>query len=242
MGDYLDQYFCSSSWSDMNVKERSSWVHSEPEQPNPLPPSSLGVNQDDKINSLSPNEELDCGVEHGLMLGESGPEMAGDQNCCVNFSKEMFNENFGYENLGLQFNAAVDSFSGSLSLGSSKDLPVVGDMTPSLSFIERGHVICNGGESSEFRRSFTGLESLSPIPQLWHPQQPYDSVSSLPTFMGQTRMQSSCLQGENGNVDDDDGNINRFVEIDKILQPENLSASINAKVLISNYDYFVCFI
>ncbi|XVF48821.1 hypothetical protein PTKIN_Ptkin03bG0219300 [Pterospermum kingtungense] len=235
MDDYLDQYFSSSSWSDVNVKG------------NALPPSSLGVLQDDKDNSpvtmissnhsmeclashstppLVPNAEPGCGVEHGLLFGVSGPEMAG-QNCCSNFSKDMFDANFGFGNQGLQFNTAIES-SGSVSLGSSKNLPAVANTTPSLSFNEGGHVICSGGESSEFGRSLTGLETLSPVPQLWHPQ-PYDNVSSFPTLIGQTRMQSSCLQGECGNVDDDDGNINRFVEIDKILQPENLSASINAK-------------
>ncbi|GMI81349.1 hypothetical protein HRI_001804200 [Hibiscus trionum] len=132
-------------------------------------------------------------VQAGLMSGECGLQMDGE-NC-----------SFGFGNLGLQFDAAVHS----------KDFPVVGDMTPS-----RGHVICNGGESTEFRRSFTDSETLSAIPQLWHLQQ-YDSVSSL---------QSSYLQGENGNGNvDDEGNINRFIEIDKILQPENFSASVNAK-------------
>ncbi|XVE97825.1 hypothetical protein REPUB_Repub03eG0052200 [Reevesia pubescens] len=246
MDDYLDQYFSSSSWSDVNVKERSSWVHSDlDDQPHALLPSSLGVYQDDKNNSalsiISSNRSMEClaaqntpslvprgesgsGVEHGLLSGEDGAQMDGE-NCSGNSSKEMLNGSLGFGNLRLQFNTAVHS-SGSLSLGSSKDLPAVGDLSPSLSFNERGHVICNGAESSEFRRSPTGLET-PPIPQLWHPQL-YDGVSSLPTLMGQTRMQSSCLQGENGN-EDDDGNINRFVEIDKILQPENFSASINAK-------------
>ncbi|GMI94944.1 hypothetical protein HRI_003163700 [Hibiscus trionum] len=198
MDDYLDQYFCSSSWPDVdvNVKERSSW-----------PAGSLGVYQDDKnnvpVSLIGSNHGMEglaahgtsLGVvEHGLMSGEGGPQM------------------------GLQFNGDVHC-SGSTSLGSLKGLRVVGDMTSSQSFNERGNVMCNGGESSEFQRSLT----LSPIPQLWHPQ-PYDGLlSSLPTLMGQTRMQSSCLRGDNGNADD------RFVEIDTILQPENLSASINGK-------------
>ncbi|EOY30144.1 Transcription factor bHLH69, putative isoform 1 [Theobroma cacao] len=243
MDDYLDQYFSSSSWSDVNVNERSSWVHCEPDQPNALLPSSIGVYQDDKTSSpvrmissnhtmgclaaqdRIPSGESGCGVELGLLSGEGEPQMDG-QNCSSNSTKEMLNGSLAFANVELQFNTAVHS-SGSLSLGSPKDLSVVGDLTPSLSFNERGHVICNEGESSEFRRSLTGLETLSPIPKLWHPQ-PYDGVSSLPTLMGQTRMEISCLQGENGTVNND-GNINRFVEIDKILQPENLSASISAK-------------
>ncbi|WRX33659.1 Myc-type [Theobroma cacao] len=244
MDDYLDQYFSSSSWSDVNVNERSSWVHCEPDQPNALLPSSIGIYQDDKTSSpvrmissnhtmgclaaldSIPSGESGCGVEHGLLSGEGEPQMDG-QNCSSNSTKEMLNGSLAFANVELQFNTAVHS-SGSLSLGSPKDLSVVGDLTPSLSFNERGHVICNEGESSEFRRSLTGLETLSPIPKLWHPQ-PYDGVSSLPTLIGQTRMESSCLQGENGTVNND-GNINRFVEIDKILQPENLSASISAKL------------
>ncbi|XVE70778.1 hypothetical protein DITRI_Ditri10aG0098100 [Diplodiscus trichospermus] len=245
MDDYLDQYFSSSSWSDVNVKERSSWIHGEPEQPHALLSCSLGVYQDGKNNSpvsmigsnhsmeclaatstpLVPNES-GCGVQNGLLSGECGPQMDGE-NCRGNSSKEMLKGSFGFGNLELQFNTAVHS-SGLLSLDSSKDLPVVGNMTSSLSFNGRGHVISNGGESSEFQRSLPRLETLSPISQFWHPQ-PYEGVSSLPTLIGQTRMQSSCLQGENGNIDGYDGNINRFVEIDKILQPENLSPSINTK-------------
>lgn len=197
MDDYLDQYFSSLSWSDVNFKERSPWVLSEPDQPNALLPSS-------PISMIGMNHGMECLATQSTPLGV-GPQTNG-------------------ESLGLQFNAGVHSS------GSLKGLQVVGDMTTlSQSFNEGGDVICNGGESSEFQRSLTGLETLCSIPQLWHPQ-PYDGlISSLP--MGQTRMQSSSLQGDNGNVDD--GNINRFVEIDKFLQLENLSASINAKVLLS---------
>ncbi|KAA3490020.1 Transcription factor bHLH82-like protein [Gossypium australe] len=204
MDDYLDQYFSSSSWSDVNVKERSYWVHNEPDQPNEVFPSS-------NFNSI------ECLAAHNTPplvhnRGSGGLQMNGE-NCSGNSSQEIMNGSFELRNLGLQLNTDVHS-SGSLSLVSSNDAPV-GDMIPSLSFNERGRMISNGGESSEFLRSFSGLETLSPIPQLWH-LQPYDSVSSLPTLVGQTKV-------------DDEGNINRFIEIDEILQPENLSASINAK-------------
>ncbi|OMO67113.1 hypothetical protein CCACVL1_20787 [Corchorus capsularis] len=103
MDDYLDQCFTSSSWSDMNVKERSSWVHSEPDdQPDALlSAGSLGVyNQDDNKNSspvrmlgsdhgtigclpeqdispsLAPSAESGCGVDHSLLPGE------GDGQIC----------------------------------------------------------------------------------------------------------------------------------------------------------------
>ncbi|KAL1159736.1 hypothetical protein V6Z11_A07G018600 [Gossypium hirsutum] len=193
MDDYLDQYFASSSWPDVNFKERSPWVLSEPDQPNALLPSS-------PISMIGMNHGMECLATQSTPLGV-GPQTNG-------------------ESLGLQFNAGVHSS------GSLKGLQVVGDMTTlSQSFNEGGDVICNGGESSEFQRSLTGLETLCSIPQFWQPQ-PYDGlISSLP--MGQTQMQSSSLQGDNGNVDD--GNINRFVEIDKFLQLENLSAPINAK-------------
>ncbi|KAK8988589.1 hypothetical protein V6N11_029972 [Hibiscus sabdariffa] len=223
MDDYLDPCF-SSSWSDVDDKERSSWFHTEPDQPNQLLPNSLGVYHDDENTSPLSMEGLVAHdntppllhVEAGLVSGEGGLQTDGE-NSSGNSSQEMLNGNFGFGNLGLQFNTALHS----------NDLPVVGDMTPFLSFNERGHMICNGGEFSEFPSSFTDSETLSPIPQLWHLQR-YDSVSSLPTLMGPTGIQSSYLQGENGNVDDE-GNINRFIEIDKILQPDNLSASVDAK-------------
>ncbi|XP_039024126.1 transcription factor bHLH133-like [Hibiscus syriacus] len=219
MDYYLDPYFSSSWLTDVNVKEISSWFHAEPHQLNQVLPSSLGVYQDDgngsPLSMIGSNHSMEClathdnnpplvHVEAGLMSGEGGLQMDGE-NCSGNSSKELLNGGFGFESPGLQYNTAVHS----------EDLPVVGDMTPSLSFNERGHMICNGGET------------LSPIPQLWHLQH-HDSVSSLPTLMRQTRMQSSYLQGESGNVDDE-GNIDRVIEIDKILQPENLSASVNPK-------------
>ncbi|MBA0864871.1 hypothetical protein Goshw_006837 [Gossypium schwendimanii] len=217
MDDYLDQYFSSSSWSDVNVKERSYWVHNEPDQPNEVFPSSnfnsIECLAAHNMPPLVHNRGSGCSVEHGLLYGEGGLQMNGE-NCSGNSSQEMMNGSFELRNLGLQLNTDVHS-SGSSSLVSLNDVPVVADMIPSLSFNERGRMISNGGESSEFRRSFTGLETLSPIPQLWH-LQPYDSVSSLPTLVGQTKV-------------DDEGNINRFIEIDEILQPENLSASINSK-------------
>ncbi|OMO86389.1 hypothetical protein COLO4_21199 [Corchorus olitorius] len=244
MDDYLDQYFSSSSWSDMNVKERSSWVdHSEPDHPDALLSGSLGVyNQDDGFTknsspvrmmgsnhaigclpaqdispSLAPSAESGCGVDHGLLPGE------GDhgQICSGNSSNEMMmNGNLGFGNMGLKhFHTSAHS-SGSLSCSEK-------DMIPSLPF--------NGAETSVFRRSLTGLESLSSIPQSsWHPQ-PYDhGVSSFPSLVGQTRIQRSCLPGENGTLDNEKS-INRFVEIDKIFQSETINAKGKQDALYSSF-------
>lgn len=51
MDEYLDHYFSSSSWWDVNAKERSSWDYSEPLQQNQLLPNSIGVYKDDEKNS-----------------------------------------------------------------------------------------------------------------------------------------------------------------------------------------------
>ena len=75
--------------------------------------------------SLEPNREPGCGVGHGLLFREGGPQMDGE-NYCGDSSKEMLNGKFGFENLGLQFNTIVHPF-GSLSLVSSKYILIVGD-------------------------------------------------------------------------------------------------------------------
>ncbi|GMI90046.1 hypothetical protein HRI_002673900 [Hibiscus trionum] len=141
MDDYLDPCF-SSSWSDENSSPLSMIGSNHSIE-------WLAAHDDNNNNNNNNNNPPLVHVHAGSMSGECGLQMDGE-NC-----------SFGFGNLGLQFDAAVHS----------KDLSVVGDMTPSLSFNERGHVICNGGESAEFRRSFTDSGTLSAIPQLWHLQQ-----------------------------------------------------------------------
>ncbi|GLT97154.1 hypothetical protein SLE2022_147360 [Rubroshorea leprosula] len=233
MDDYLDPYLSSLSWSDANVKQRTSWVHSERDQPNVLLPNSLEDYQDEEKNlpavsvvslnhstgslaaqdtsSTLPSEESEC-LDKGLLSVE-----ADQQIDCLNYC--------GNSLTGMmQYNTALHA-PGTLNLSSPKQLPLVGDMRSSLSFPEIGTIVHNDVESSEFRRSLSDLQTLSPNPHLLWSSPSYGGFSSMSNLIVHSGLQSSPLQRR----DVDDGNIDRYVEFDKLLQPEDLSASVTTK-------------
>ncbi|CAK7352286.1 unnamed protein product [Dovyalis caffra] len=241
MDEYLNHLISSSSLVDGDMKERSSWVCSEPNQPNVFLPSSLELYQDDKKNSpgsmISSNQsveslvtqdtssvvlgsESDYAVDKGL-ISEEAPLQNDGLNCSGNPSPDgMASGNFKFGNMGLQCDAILPSLN---SLNYPKHFPVVGDLTSYLSFTEASNAGCNGREQSEYLRSYKNLQNLSSIPQLW-PSQSYDGISSLPPLMGQDRMEGFGLQ--EGNLDDDmDIMGKKYVGMDKILRLDKLSAS-----------------
>lgn len=245
MDEYIDQYFSSSSWSDVNAKKRSSWDYYEPVQQNRVLPNSLEVYEDDEKNSpgsiLSANPimdglavqdtsslvlggDLEYGIDKNLDF-EEAPHERDDQNCNGNlYLSEKMIGSLELGNFGLRYDAAIPA-PDSVNLSSPKQLPSVADMTSSLPFIDVVHVGDNGSELSEVQRSLRDLQTYSPSPELWLPPT-YDEVSSLSPVMGQQRRQGFCLQG----VNDVDTVGNRYVGMDKILQFDNLPASIAAKV------------
>lgn len=240
MDEYLDHYFSSSSWSDVNAKERSSWDYSEPLQQNQLLPNSIGVYKDDEKNSpvgiameglaaqdtssFVLGEESEYGIDKNLLSEETQYEKDG-QNCNGNLSS--MNRSLKLGNVGLQYDPAIPTL-GSMNLGSPKQLPLIGEMTMSPSFVDSEHVGGNSSELSDIQRSLRDLQTISPSPELWL-QTSYEEVSSLSSVIEQPRTRGFYLQGATMNHDVDTTG-NRYVGMDKILQFDCLSASIVGKV------------
>ncbi|KAL5783590.1 hypothetical protein ACOSP7_008619 [Xanthoceras sorbifolium] len=244
MDEYFDQYLSSSSWSDVNAKENSSWdYYGESDQRDGLLPSSLGVYEDDEKHSpgsiLSANHtmesltaqdtssavlggESDYGVDKSLLSGEAQNQIDGHKLP----SNRKLNGSLKLGNAAMHYDAAIHSLS-SVNHGSPKQLPVVGEMTSSLSYLESGHFGGHDSELSEIQRSLRNLHTLSPIAELWLPPS-YEEVSSLSPVTGQDGTQSFGLQGANSN-NVIDTTANKYVGMDKILQFDNLSASITTE-------------
>lgn len=250
MDEYLDHYFSSSSWSDMNTTERSSWGCVETNKPDVLLSSSLGAFENDEKSSpvrmiiSSPTAECltakdtssivlggesDYAVENSL-LSRGGQLQQNEENCNGNSLSGMLNGRLSFGNVVECSSAIPSSVSyteaaftpDSLNLLPPKHVPLVGDITR-LSFTKMGHVSCSITEPSHDLRSLQDLSILSPISQLLPPSS-FDDVYSLSHVMGQERKQGFVFQGENA---DSDGN--KYNEMNKILQLDNLSASVAVK-------------
>ncbi|XP_011039907.1 PREDICTED: transcription factor bHLH66-like [Populus euphratica] len=241
MDEYLNHLISSSSLVDGDVKETSSWVCSEPNQPNSFLPTSLELYQDDKKNSpvsmISSNQSVESLATQdtsSVVLGSESDyavdkvlisEQAQLQNDCQNCSGTpspdgMARGNLKFGNTGLQCNGILPTLS---SLNYPNQLSIVGDLTSYISFSEATNAGCNGREQSEYLRSLKNLQNFSSIPQLW-PSQSYEGVSSLPPLMGQDRIEGSGLRG--GNLDDDMHIMGKgYVGMDEILRLDKFSAS-----------------
>ncbi|BFG39533.1 hypothetical protein CerSpe_258070 [Prunus speciosa] len=203
MDNYLNQFFSSSSWSDVDVKERSSWGCCESAQPNEMLLNSAGVDEDDNNSSptflTNSNHSMESlaaqdasSVVHDL---ESDAQDDG-KNFKPNLSNGKVDGSFKVENPSLQFDVDIVN---PCSLASLEQLPLNGNMVrTSLSAIEPENVVCNNREPSIFERFNGDFETLSSISQLW-PLQSYEGVpSSFSPGMGQHRMCSFGLKGEYG--------------------------------------------
>ncbi|XP_044463844.1 uncharacterized protein LOC123194617 isoform X2 [Mangifera indica] len=220
MDEYLDQYFSSSSWSDVNARERSTWDYCE--QQNGLLPVSLGVYEDDEKNStasiVSANQTMESLAYKDLLsivlgeesdysddknlLSEDAQALKDYQNCSGSLSSKM-NGSLKLGNVGLRCDTAIPAFD-SINLSYPKKPPVVNHMTSSdLSLSNSGNL---GG--------------------FWLPSS-YKEVSSL-SAVRQDRIQCFGLQAANIS-NDRDTTRNRYVGMQKILQFDNLPASVCPK-------------
>ncbi|XP_031267466.1 uncharacterized protein LOC116125896 [Pistacia vera] len=244
MDEYLDQYLSSSSWSDVNAKERSTLDYCE--RQNGLLPISVELYEDDEKNSpasiISTNhtiesladqdlssivlgEESDYSVDKNL-LSENAQAQKDYENCNGNLSSKM-NGSLKLGNVGLRYDTAIPGL-GSVNPSYPNKLPVVSHISSSdLSFTELGHLGGNGSELSDIQRSVRDLQTLSPIPGFWFPSS-YKEVSSLSHVMGQDRIQCFGLQAANIN-NDTDTTRTRYVGMEKILQFDSLPASVTPK-------------
>uniref|UniRef100_A0A5B7C4Y1 BHLH domain-containing protein n=1 Tax=Davidia involucrata TaxID=16924 RepID=A0A5B7C4Y1_DAVIN len=249
MDEYLDNFFSSPSWSDVNAKERSSGVCSEPGEANGLLPDSIGViSSSHTMDSLTTRDtssivlggESDFVLESGLLSVEAQPQEDG-QTCEGNLSLNgVVNGSPKGKYVGLQLNTSIPTM-GSLNLSSPKQLPGVGGMVRShLSFSESGQIRSNGNEPSEFQNSLRNFHTLSSILPLWPPPS-YGGVSSVCPVMGQNVMQGFGLCGEYVS-NELDVMENGYVRNDKIVHLDSLSTPVSKKGNQELQDCYVSFL
>lgn len=237
MDEYLEHFLHSSSWSDIDLKEKSSEICSESAQPNGLVFSSVEVIEDDNnnshtsmINSNGSTESLVTQDASSVVLGSDSDyginmallsEEAQLQDDCQNIlghpSNGMVNGSSEIRKLGFQYNMSIPN------LSSSKQNLVSGNVSSySLPNSEVGHMQFNILEPSVVQRFNKDFQTLSPIPHLC-PVPSFEGVSSLSHDMGEDRIGGFHMQG--GEYADND-----LYAIESLTS--NLSASVSSKVLV----------
>lgn len=234
MDDYLDNLLYSSSWSDVDVKERSSWICNESGQPDGLPLSSVPVSEDENnsshtsmINSNHSTESLaaqdassavvgsqaENGIDKALQSGEVQFQYEG-QNCHTDPSNGMVHGSLEVRTAGRPYTMA------SQNPGSPRQLSVDGNMLrQSLPDVELAYGRWNNVEQSGLQRFNKEFQSLSSAPTC--PLPSYEVTPSMFPGMGQERIGHYGLPG--GYCDSD-----LFVVESN---SNHLSASVTSKVL-----------
>lgn len=255
MDEYLDQFLSSSSWSDVNVKESSSWVCSDPDETNGMLPSSVGMYEADEENStlsminssltmegfasqdtsIALGAETDFDLDKALLFVDSQSQQDG-KNCEGNRPLNgVVNGNVQVRHMGLPPKAAT-SIPSSQNLSSAKQVPIVSGMDRSpLSFSETNNVGCNGSKPSVFQSTVGNIMTIPPVPQLWLPPS-YGSVSSLSTLIGQDKMQGSGMHAEYA-YNEIDVMGNRYIGNHKTLQRDNLVSASKGNEELKNQPF-----
>ncbi|KAF8393691.1 hypothetical protein HHK36_021938 [Tetracentron sinense] len=253
MDEFFDHYLSSSSWSDVNATERSSWVANGLTQTGLLADSD-GVCEGDKKNSpisMIPSSrnmenlatqgtifvvgDSNYGLDKGLPLGEAQNQQDGSTCARKPSLNEVVNGSSKAEYFCMQLNTTM-STPATLNLSSPKLLPVVHGFADSpCSLHKSGPVGSNGSEPCEVHQSLRDSHSFPSIPQLW-PSPPYGGVASSSPTMKQHKLQGFGFQGE---YMDSEAKVleNRCLGGEKFLQHDKLSASvsINGQGELHNY-------
>nr|WKE35131.1 basic helix-loop-helix family protein [Rosa persica] len=178
MDEILDHFFSSSSWTDVDVKERSSLDCYENPPTNEMFLSSLGVIEDDSNNSATNLSNSNHRME-SMAAQSANSSVAHDfesdaqdngKNSAANFSIN--------DQMGLQY-----------------DLDGNMARSTSVSSLEPQNLGGNCCEQSVFQKLNGDIETLSPTSQLW-PLQAYEGLSSplCPSGMGRQKL---CSFGSN---------------------------------------------
>lgn len=187
MDDFLDQILSSSSWSDVNANNRSSWVGSSAAaQANGLLTDPIEPYEGDEMNSSSPISIISStpiignsgyGLNKELYPGEIQPQ----QECTDHLTIPTCHDN-GPEESKLSLHGVIES---SPTSGLGPQLNASAPMTQSLGS-------ANLPESgSGFQLSPVDSHSIRP---LWPTS--YTGFSTLPPVMGQGKLQGFSLQGD----------------------------------------------
>lgn len=173
MDEILDHFFSSSSWTDVDVKERSSLDCYENPPTNEMLLSSIGVGiiEDDSNNSATNLSNSNQSME-SMAAQSANSSVAHEFESDAQDNGNNCSANFSNDQMGLHYD-------------------MDGNMvrSTSVSCLEPQNVRCNCCEQSVFQRLNGDFENPSPISQLW-PLQSYEGVSSslCPPGMGQQKL------------------------------------------------------
>lgn len=204
--EYLDHFFYSPTWSDIDLKQRSSDFRSEFDHPNGLLLGSDRINEDDSnsrtsmINSNGSTESLAAQDASSVVVGSEsdyGVNMAL-HSAEAQLQEEMVNGGNSVEVTNL-------------SAGSSL-LPFPEEV---------GHMQCNAFEPSDFQSLRSDFQTLPQIPHL-SPLPSFEGVSSLSPGLGQDTIGGFGFRG--GEYIDND-----LYAVES--HSSNLSASLSSKVV-----------
>ncbi|KAL6220863.1 hypothetical protein ACLB2K_008616 [Fragaria x ananassa] len=173
MDEILDHFFSSSSWTDVDVKERSSLDCYENPPTNEMFLGSIGVGiiEDDSNNSATNLSNSNQSME-SMAAQSANSSVAHEFESDAQDNGNNYAANFSNDQMGLHYD-------------------MDGNMvrSTSVSCLEPQNVRCNCCEQSVFQRLNGDFENPSPISQLW-PLQSYEGVSSslCPPGMGQQKL------------------------------------------------------
>ncbi|KAF2304223.1 hypothetical protein GH714_028647 [Hevea brasiliensis] len=192
-------------------------------------PSVECIHTPDK-SPLTLGSESNYAVDKCLISGNAQLQKVS-QNCRGKVSPTM-NGSLKVGSVGVQYDKSLPTLA-SLNLSYPKQLPVVDELTSSLSLTEvsiteAGNVGHDGldSEQFEYHRSIKDMHNLS-MAKVW-PSASHEDVSSISALMGQDMVQQFGIQ--EGNLDDkSDFMRKRHVSMDQILQLDKLSTTVTTK-------------
>lgn len=168
--EYLDQFFYSPTWSDIDLKQRSSDFRSEFDQPNGLLLGSDRINEDDNSNSRTSMINSNGSTESLAAQDASSVVVGSESDYGVSMALHSAEAQLQEEMVNGDNSVEVTN----LSAGSSL-LPFPGEV---------GHMQCNAFEPPEFQSLRSDFQTLSQIPHL-SPLPSFEGVSSLSPGLGQ---------------------------------------------------------
>ncbi|XP_077236482.1 uncharacterized protein LOC143877993 [Tasmannia lanceolata] len=210
MDDFLDNILLPSSWQDMNGTDRLSWIGSTTAHADPV-----GIYEDDEKNSaisIIPSSHIIGSLATQGSIRHAPPDTSVliSGNSSFGLISESVSVPSGLDNGSseskLKLQGMIESCSENGSLGlklntsSTSTLPhssrqlfsvVGGSAKSSCALFESGSAKGNNREPSSFRQSLEDSHSIEP---LWPPS--CTSISSLPSVLGQGKIQGFGLQGE----------------------------------------------
>lgn len=206
--EYLEHFFYSPTWSDIDLKQRSSDFRSEFDHPNGLLLGSDRINEDDNGNSRTSMINSNGSTESLAAQDASSVVVGSESDYGVNTALHSAEAQLQEE---MVVNGGNSVEVTNLSAGSSL-LPFPEEV---------GHMQCNAFEPSDFQSLRSDFQTLSQIPHL----------SPLPSFEGVSSLSPGLVQDTIGGFGFPGG---EYIDDDLYAvesHSSNLSASLSSKVV-----------